>query len=161
MNSFESTYKENYLRLYSLVRKVINDENVAYDILQDVFVRYYEKLENGYEFRNTHNWLTRVTLNESFDYLKQKKVYVQLDEVNALAADDGPDETHRRGRMIRQAASKLKPQELKLILLYSEGYSYKEIAEMAEIKFTSVGKSLSRAICKIKEILKKNDNEMY
>lgn len=163
MESFESTYKTHYSKLYQLARRIINNENVACDIIQDVFVRYFEKMEQGYLFRDTPAWLTRVTMNKSFDYLKQMKMHVQLDTFDLLeiSADVDTDEMYVEPLKLRKAVSCLKPKEIKLVLLYSEGYSYKEIAEMADINFTSVGKSLSRAIGKIKENLRQMNDEMY
>lgn len=175
LERFETTYKTHYSKLYHLAKRVINDEDVARDIIQDVFVCYLEKTGQRYPFRDVSGWLARVTLNKSFDYLKQQKMQVQLDgldgsclqmeaagtDVDGAAETDGVDNEHASRLRIRKAVAELKPQEAKLILLYSEGYSYKEIAEMAGIKFTSVGKTLSRIIGKLKEKLKQMGYEMY
>ena len=45
----------------------------------------------------------------------------------------------------------LSEKEQTLVVLYSEGYSYKEIAEMTGRNFHSVGKTLSRTLDKIKK----------
>jgi len=50
---------------------------------------------------------------------------------------------------------------MKIVILYSEEYSYKEIAKIAEINFSSVGKTLSRTLQKLKEILITMNYEMY
>lgn len=47
--------------------------------------------------------------------------------------------------------SKLDGKEQSMIVLYSEGYSYKEIAEITEINFNSVGKTLSRILDKLRK----------
>lgn len=163
MESFERTYKTHYSKLYQLARRIVNDENVACDIVQDVFVCYFEKMKQGYPFRDIPAWLTRVTMNESFDYLKRMKIHVQLDVFDSpeMSADADTNERDAEHLKLRKAVSQLKPKEIKLVLLYSEGYSYKEIAEMADVHFASVGKSLSRAIGKVKELLKQMNDEMY
>ncbi|MDO5341408.1 MAG: sigma factor-like helix-turn-helix DNA-binding protein [Bacteroidia bacterium] len=46
---------------------------------------------------------------------------------------------------------KLDTKEKSVIVLYSEGYSYKEMAEITGIKFTSIGKTLERIIDKLKK----------
>jgi RNA polymerase sigma-70 factor (ECF subfamily) len=47
----------------------------------------------------------------------------------------------------------LSEKEQTLVVLYSEGYSYKEIAEMTGRNLHSVGKTLSRTLYKIKKHL--------
>jgi len=56
---------------------------------------------------------------------------------------------------------KLKPQERFLVILYSEGLSYKEMAEVTEMKYSSVGKTLSRTLKKIEKELKYQYDELY
>ena len=46
--------------------------------------------------------------------------------------------------------SKLDDKDQSLVVLYSEGYSYKEIAEITGINFNSVGKTLSRILEKLR-----------
>ena len=62
--------------------------------------------------------------------------------------------------MIRIALNAMNEEDRKLLVLYSEGYSYKEIAEISGMKFSSVGKTLSRALKKMKEVINKLDYEM-
>ena len=46
--------------------------------------------------------------------------------------------------------SKLDGKDQSLVVLYSEGYSYKEIAEITGMNFNSVGKTLSRIFEKLR-----------
>ena len=52
---------------------------------------------------------------------------------------------------ILNAIAHLNEKEQTLVVLYSEGYSYKEIAKMTGRNFTSIGKTLSRIMDKIKK----------
>lgn len=63
--------------------------------------------------------------------------------------------------MVQLALNKLKPHEKILAVLYSEGMSYREMSEISGIKFTSIGKTLSRIIVKLGDELKKMNYEMY
>jgi len=55
---------------------------------------------------------------------------------------------------------KLKEHERLVVILYSEGLSYKEIAEVSGVKFTSVSQNLSRALDKLRPLLKNHYYEM-
>ena len=54
---------------------------------------------------------------------------------------------------ILNVVERLDKKEKTMVVLYSEGYSYKEIAEITGRNFNSVGKTLSRIMEKIKKQL--------
>ena len=64
-------------------------------------------------------------------------------------------------QVVRKALTMLGAQEMLLAVLYSEGFSYKEMAELTGIKYASVGKTLARTLQKLKVILNKMNYEMY
>jgi len=161
MSDFENTYKENYPKMFRIAAKMTNDKEVANDIVQEVFVYYFEKLGNDYLIQKLQSWMIRAVINKCVDYLKRRKKHIQLNTAITMADEEKNYEIQQSGTILKQAISKLKPMEMKLIILYSEGYSYKEIAQMADINFSSVGKTLSRSLIKLKEILKRMNYEMY
>ena len=161
LDDFESTYRENYPKMFGIAVKMVNDKDVASDIVQEVFVYYFEKLQNGHTIQHLQSWLIRATMNKCVDYLKRRKKHTPLSAVSDLADEEETFEIQQPDVILKQAIAKLKPLEIKLIMLYSEGYSYKEIAQITEINFTSVGKTLSRTLHKLKEILKRLNYEMY
>jgi RNA polymerase sigma-70 factor (ECF subfamily) len=55
-------------------------------------------------------------------------------------------------RQLRHCLSLLSEKEQVLVSLYSEGMSYKELAEISGLRFTSVGTTLSRALTKLKKL---------
>jgi len=158
MNDFESTYRVNYPKMFCIARKMVNNADDAGDIVQEVFVYYFEKLQNGHAVHHPHSWLVRATVNKCVDFLKQRKKRTPLSEAEKLATEEDVSQTDE---ILWQAIAKLKPLEMKLIILYSEDYSYKEMAQITEINFSSVGKTLSRTLHKLKEILKSLNYEMY
>ena len=171
MNTIEITYKENYPKMYRLAMKMVHDEAVVSDIIQEVFVYYFEKthktvgetftVAQKFNITNTSAWLARATMNKCVDYLRYREKFTQLNVVDDATFEEKPFEIHKTDTFLKQAIAKLKPLEMKIVILYSEEYSYKEIAKIAEINFSSVGKTLSRTLQKLKEILKKMNYEMY
>jgi len=158
MSNFESTYRECYPKMYGIARKMVNDGDVASDIVQEIFVYYFEKLQDGIIVHHPQSWLVRATMNKCIDALKHREKHTTLSAANELADET---ETFEQDVILRQALTELKPAEMKMVILYSEGYSYKEIAQIADVKFSSVGKILSRTLHKLKEILKRLNYEMY
>ena len=141
--------------------KMVHDEAIADDIVQEVFVYYFEKTQNEHKIENTQGWLARAAMNKCVDHLKYREKFTELNTVNELTTEENSYEINKPDAILQQAISKLKPVEMKIVILYSEEYSYKEIAQIAKINFSSVGKTLSRTLQKLKEILKKMNYEMY
>ena len=146
--------------MFSFAKKMMNDSDVACDIVQDVFVSYYEKIQKGYVVEFPRSWLFRTVINKCIDYSAARKSFVRLDDLppGEDMCDDVPSDHKQPEVIVRNAIRQLKSrEEVQLVLLYSEGCSYKEISEITGIKLTSVGKTLSRTLKKLKEILKKMD----
>ena len=141
--------------------KMIGDCDAVSDIIQEVFVNLYYKLNNGSEIRYPKSWLYRATCNKCIDSLRKQKRFQSIDFAKDLESGDEATEKQEEKATIFQAVSKLKPKEKSLAILYSEGLSYKEIAAATGIRITSIGKFLSRTLKKIKNELKNQRYELY
>ncbi len=161
LNNFETIYKENYSKMYCIALNMINDRDAVCDIMQEIFIYYHKRSQNGIIINKPKSWLMRATINKCIDYLKYQKKHLKIESIESMPIIEDLVERNQEKDIIKIALSKLKPREKTLALLYSEGMSYKEISEISGIKFSSVGKMLSRTIKKLDEILKKMGYEMY
>lgn len=160
METFEKIYNDNYEAMFRVARKMVYDADVVSDIVQEVFIYFFDKVNRGEKVRYPKSWLYRATYNKCVDYWREKKRFENIDliEVNVIEEDDNNSAAKAA---LNQVLDKLKPDERFLVVLYSEGLSYKEMAEVTEIKFTSVGKTLSRILKKIEIELKCQCDELY
>jgi len=146
---FKKTYRDHYPKLFRIAAKMLQDPEGAKDVVQDVFTAYYFAMSNEKVIRDTKNWLVRSTINKGIDYKRKaaRNVTIEstLPETNESTQDEASD--------ILNAIAHLNEKEQMLVVLYSEGYSYKEIAEMTGRKLPSIGKTLSRIMQKIKKHL--------
>ncbi len=144
---FEKTYRSYYPKLFRIATKMLQDTEGAKDVVQDVFTAYYFAMNNEKVIRDTKNWLVRSTINKGIDYKRKTARTVTMEnplpETNERPQDEAPD--------ILNAIAHLNEKEQTLVVLYSEGYSYKEIAEMTGRNLSSIGKTLSRIMDKIKK----------
>ena len=161
LKTFEEIYAENHAQLHRLALRLVDDRESASDIVQEVFTVLYEKLVGGYTILYLNTWLYRVTINKCTDHLNRQKRHRPLEEVNDVPAEDILPERAEKERFIQKALSRLKPTERALLVLYSEGFSYKEISDSTGIRFSSVGKTLARSLVKMEEQLKHQGYEMY
>ena len=146
---FESTYRSYYPKLFRIAAKMLQDPEGAKDVVQDVFTAYYFAMNNEKVIRDAKNWLVRSTINKGIDYKRKTAKTVAMESPLPDYAESLNDETPD----ILNAIAHLNPKEQTLVVLYSEGYSYKEIAEMTGRNFVSIGKTLSRTLDKIKKQL--------
>jgi RNA polymerase sigma-70 factor (ECF subfamily) len=161
LEKFDRIYKDNYQHMFCVALKMINDEDAVSDIVQDIFISYFKKSQNGYEIKQPKHWLIRATINKCIDYSRYRRRFTKIESLDPVKIKAGTDEKSHDKELIKLALSKLKPKEKTLALLYGEGMTYREISEISGVKFSSVGKMLTRTLKKLKEILKSLNYEMY
>lgn len=158
MEHFDETYKDNYRKLLALSLKITSCVEDSYDVIQEVFVDYYVKMQSSNDISDVRHWLIRATINKSIDCLRKRKKTSDFSEIETLSdtETDKTDDNHR-DFFLAKAMEILNNKEKELVALYSEGFSYMEISEILNIKFNSVGKKLSRSLDKIRKNLKTSD----
>lgn len=133
---------DRYNRLvYSLAIKIVGDNKVAEDIIQEVFLSVWNKA-NTYRVdeAKVRTWLTSITRNRAIDELRKQRIRpehysVGWDEVSYRSFDTptNPEETTeinlQRDR-VQNAINQL-PEEQRqaLTLSYFYGMSHSEISE--------------------------------
>ncbi len=140
---------------------MVGNSDAARDIVHDVFVHYYNRETEGHLILYPSSWLYRVVVNKCTDFLNRARKFQTIMPSDIERSDDPDDMTELRITMVRKALSALNPHERALMALYSEGMSYKEIAESSGMRFSSVGKTLSRTLEKLENELKKQKYELY
>ena len=146
---FEKTYRDYYPKLFRIAAKMLQDSDDAKDVVQDVFTTYFFAMNNEKVIRDTKNWLVRSTINKGIDYKRKAARTVTMEKPMCETGEQTLDEASD----ILNAITHLNEKEQTLVVLYSEGYSYKEIAEMTGRNLPSIGKTLSRIMEKIKNHL--------
>src|SRR5213083_918487 len=71
--AYTSIVKKYQERLYWHIRRMVVDHEDANDVLQNVFIRVWNGLENFREDARLYTWLYRVATNECLSFLEQQK----------------------------------------------------------------------------------------
>lgn len=146
-------YKNNLLRLaYSYTR----DKQIAEDITQNVFIKFYNSKKVFINDNHIKNWLIRVTINECKDYNSsfwEKNVYF-------LSGQEQIGNKNNDLKIKNVVLGLPTKYSVIIYLYYYEGYKIKEIAKILKMNESTIKTNLSRARQKLKEILKEEwDNE--
>ena len=149
LNTFEEIYTGNSKILFRVAKKMVGDRDDVSDIVQEVFIDLFRKMNNGLDIRHVKSWLYRVTCNKCIDCIRKRKRFQPVESIEDYGIEQDSTGAQEIRSAIIKALAKLKPRERMLAVLYSEELSYKEIAEATGIKITSVGKMISRTLEKI------------
>lgn len=147
--------------MFNVANKMVNDKDEASDIVQEVFIALYQKTVKGKVIEYPKSWLYRATLNKCIDTTRAKQKFLKIDDTTVNEKSDEENNEKEKHELVTQALNSLLPKERALAILYSEGLSYKEISEISGIKFTSVGKTLTRTLEKLGIQLKKIEHELH
>ncbi len=141
-------YSEN---IFGIINSIVNDAEVAEEVLQDVFIKVWDKSDTySTEKGRFFTWLLNISRNSAIDKLrsksfKNKKKNSDFDDFSFFIKDDKDLDSMSDGFGIRKFVDQLKPMCIKLIdLLFFKGYTQKEASETLEIPLGTV-KSRNRA----------------
>ena len=157
------TLVERYQRpLFSyLYRFLYQDRDGAEDVLQSVFLKFYENLKAIDLNKSVKPWIYRIAHNEAANYIRSRsrKKEVMLDDFgwNLFPNESSGKEREEieNKEIIQWAMAKLKPKYREVIVLhYFEEKSYEEIAEILDSSTNSVGTLLRRARLQMEKLLK-------
>lgn len=161
--AFEILYKEYYVRVFGLCRRLLNSKPLAEDATQETFMRAFRSFNSYDSNQQFWHWISTIATNHCIDLLRKQNrspdlfgdEEVEFDQletggkpiVNALIeAEDGSSLTSS----ITQLQDKYR---IPLVLAYFHDASYEEIAEQLSISRNHVGVLLLRAKQKLREHL--------
>lgn len=145
---FIEQYSDMLIRISYSYMKNLSD---AEDITQDIFIKLLEKKPRFESTSHEKAWLIRVSINLSKDKLKSS--YFK----NTAPLEGDFIDTTKEDDEIIQAVLNLPLKYRSIVLLYYyEGYSISEVANILNLKDSTVGSQLSRARKKLKSILKED-----
>ena len=71
-------------KLYWHIRRMVVDHEDANDVLQNVFIRVWNGLENFREDAQLYTWLYRIATNECLSFLEQQKKRLLLSPIISI-----------------------------------------------------------------------------
>ncbi|HYR58845.1 MAG TPA: sigma-70 family RNA polymerase sigma factor [Chthoniobacteraceae bacterium] len=164
-NSFEQIYERFSGVLFSTAYRVLNNQEAAEDVVQDVFVQIWEKAPLYDPARGKPlTWAVTLTRNKAIDRLrsvqrrhrlhedveKQAATFEQFDDRSSLDAVNGVE----RAQMVRQAIGKLSREQRESIeLAFFSGLTQTEIAERLAEPLGTVKARIRRGMMRLREVI--------
>ena len=169
-DDFRKVYDANYTLLMQVVMHIVYNQEIAEDLVQEAFERFYVKNISFPTMDEAKYWLLRVSKNLALNHIRRNKREIQLVEkvkklpgetVNFFDSSKAVIEEEER-RNVREAVNSL-PENLRSVIQLKEysGLDYKAIGQVLGISETHVKVRVHRARKKLEEILAAEDRDVY
>lgn len=163
ISAFESIYKEYFSRLCVLSEKIVGDNTIAEDIVQNFFFKLWTERSKLSNVSNYVGYMTRSVHNLSLQHIRQNNIHTKhhgkiyddkyasaeyFDKQEDMASDDN------RIIILRRAIKSL-PEQCRMIIVKSryEGKKSAEIASEMGLSVRTVENQIYNGIKRIKSYI--------
>ena len=170
--AFEAIVRAHQDRVYSFCARMLSDREDALDAAQEVFLSAWRNLSRFRGEAALSTWLLRIAANRCLNRIRRRKSLSEREAPwpeptgeegegiifqPAGGETDHPDRLAETGEMreiLTEALSQLDPGSRWMVLLSDvEGFSYEEIAALAEVPLGTVKSRLHRAGMAMRRLL--------
>lgn len=157
IKAFEALFQEFYPSMCIVATKFIADETAAEDIVQEAFIKLWEKRNAYQDIPSLKTFLYVSVKNLCFNHIRDRKVTIdytspEAEKQEAIFKDLLIEE--EAYRIIEDAVNALPPQSARIVKMYLDGKQNKEIAEILNISVNSVKTLKYNALNSLRTILK-------
>lgn len=156
--AFETLFLHYYPKVKLFLIGFLKDEEAAQDIVQDVFLKLWQRRKELDDLANFNAFLFRCAKNEMLNYLKKQytgTLYIEKEKKKEERYNDDPESEYvatELSSLVKSIIDKM-PSQQKIIFKMSreEGLSSDEIAQKLSINKRTVENHLSLALKAIRE----------
>ena len=159
--AFSYLYDNYSPALYTTIAQLVNDMEIANDVLQEVFINIWRKIDTYDQAKGRlFTWMLNIARNASIDTLRSKS-YQNMQKNQSL--QDGPEWSSSAKASsvnvdnigLRRIVERLKQEHRSLIdLAYFKGYTHEEISQIEDIPLGTVKTRIRNALIQLREYLK-------
>lgn len=148
--------EENKGIIYKVVNSYCNDPNDQEDLVQEIMYHLLEGYERFDHQSKVTTWMYRVALNVSISFYrksKTRKKYISLmpEKIIQIEADLDEENMDREVAQLRHFIQNLDELNRAVMIMYLDGNSHEDIAEVLDLSESNVGTKIYRIKNKLKE----------
>jgi RNA polymerase sigma-70 factor (family 1) len=155
--TFEEVYRQYFVRLFRFCFSIIHQKESAEEIVNDVFLRFWERRNEVPPVGNPRLYLYVSVKNRASNYLRDNPSFPTIEITERcdqyIRFDTNPETLllDAEARLMIQAAINRLPPRCKLIfsLIKVDGLKYKEVARLLDLSVKTVEAQLAIALRKI------------
>lgn len=163
MSAFDEIYKRYNERLYQFIYNIVKSRDDAEDIVQDVFVKVWQKRQSIDEFLSFKSFIFTISYNTSISLIRKRikntdfvEYIKRIQKQGELSENISQIEYNELEKNINKIIDKLPKKQKQVYKLSREKYlSYKDIAVELNISVSTVEKHMVKALKFLKVKLNK------
>lgn len=146
-------------QLYWKIRRMVLSHDDANDVLQNTFIKAWNKLSSFQNKSKFSTWLYRIAINESLDFLRRQKLVYQVsadddESVSSKLMSDDYFDGNRAEAILQEAIASLpEVQRMVFNLRYYEEMKYSEMSKLLDTSEGALKASYHIAVKKIKNYI--------
>lgn len=154
---FNDIFQSYEQPLFRLAANLCKDDNMARDIIHDVFLKLWEIRQQLHEIESIEAFLFTLTRNKIMDYLRKVASEERLKQAiwesmqHVVAPQTNAAEEKEFHEILAKAIDELPAKRKAVYLLRDAGYNYNEIADQLKISRHTVKNQVSAAIKSIRQ----------
>jgi RNA polymerase sigma-70 factor, ECF subfamily len=153
-SAFEKVFKDNFKKLQSYAITIVGDENVAEEMVQNLFFKLWDRSEKINIQSSIAAYLYRAVYNESCNYLKHQKVRKGFLNYSKHAMSDISTEKASKKVLVTELEQRIKnalndlPEQCRTVFQLSrfEELKYQQIADTLGISIKTVEAQMGKAL---------------
>jgi RNA polymerase sigma factor (sigma-70 family) len=152
---FQNQVEQHKRILYKVCNAYCRDRDSREDLAQEIMFqlwRSFGKFDGRCAFSR---WMYRIALNVAISFYRREDTrtrHVFSDEERLLQAVHESERQPEEVRLLYELIAELDPLRTALILLYLDGNTYQEIAEIVGVTETNVATKISRLKSRMKQV---------
>lgn len=159
--AFRYLYDHYAAALYGVVLKVVNEQELANDLLQEVFVKIWNRIDSyDPQKGRLFTWMLHIARNTAIDMLRSR-AYQQQEKNQSLESNVHIGNSVQMSSAVRVDEIGLKnilnrlsdEQRILIEKAYFKGYTQEEIARELQIPLGTVKTRIRHALQKLRDIL--------
>jgi RNA polymerase sigma factor (sigma-70 family) len=160
---FAGIISQNQGILHKISSLYCNDSEEKKDLFQEILYQLWRSYPTFRNESKISTWIYRVALNTAITFLRKRKARPGqnsfTEKIPDIQDDSEQELLDRQFKLLYTSIEKLDKVEKAIIMLYLEGSSYEEIADIIGITGNHVGVKLNRIKAKLKSLINFLDNE--
>ena len=155
--AFTYLYDNYSAALYGIVKQIVGDTEISNDVLQEVFVNIWKKIDTYDSSKGKlFTWMLNIARNASIDKTRSKNFQQALKQV-PLTESEMAHPVIRTGiddYGLKKVIYKLKSEQRMLVdLSYYQGYTHDQIAKALNIPLGTVKTRLRAALSQLRNLM--------
>ena len=140
--AFSEVYDRYSGALNGVIMRLIGEQEIANDVLQDSFVKIWKNIESYDKTKGSfYTWMLNIARNTSIDYLRKTKreLKSEIQDWDASVGNQGAVVQNTNAIGLAKLVENLVPEQQIIIdYLYFKGYTQQEVSDELELPLGTV-----------------------